>query len=236
MRRCAWLALLVLACGPSKVRIRPPKERDLTGVVFLPYASSSVESFFDKDGKLCRRFDGKVREYFAGWESDQQGEPACDHDTFDDGLHTALLELVWHGNIPTDGAWDVISGGFSIDARGRVQARGSYYGDFFARAQVVLDATSPHCSGRWSTDLARTAVTRAEARARDFDGWTEIPDVHLFGCKAGEPIDVRVKLVADSNRGRIEVDAFGFSTLNDDELNRVFGVRRGSAAATASPR
>ena len=100
----------------------------------------------------------------------------------------------------------------------------------------MLDATSPHCSGRWSTDLARTAVTRAEARARDFDGWTEIPDVHLFGCKAGEPIDVRVKLVADSNRGRIEVDAFGFSTLNDDELNRVFGVRRGSAAATASPR
>jgi hypothetical protein len=220
------------------VRIRPAKERDLTGVVFLPWSSSAVESFFDKEGKLCARFDGQVRDYFAGWQSSDPSEPACDHDTFDDGLHTAILELRWHGNVPTDGDWDVISGGFSVGAWGRVQARGSYYGDFVARAQVVLDATSAHCSAQWSSSLAKAAVTRAEALARDFTGWTEIPDLHLSGCKAGDPIDVRIRLVGDSNRGRIEVDAFGFSTLNNDELNRIFGVRRGSGstAAAASPR
>ena len=139
--------------------------------------------------------------------------------------------------IPADGAWELIGGGFAVGAWGRVQARGSYYGDFVARARVVLEATSPHCRAEWSADLAKAAVTGVYARARDFTGWTEIPDLRLDGCKAGEPIDVRVRLVADSNRGRIEVDAFGFSTLNNDELNRIFGVRRGTAsAAAASPR
>ena len=233
-----WVLLvLAIGCGPKTVRIRPPTARDLSNVVFIPYSSSAVESFFDKDGRVCARFDGQVRDYFAGWQSHEQGEPACDHDTFDDGLHAATLELRWHGAIPADGAWELIGGGFAVGAWGRVQARGSYYGDFVARARVVLEATSPHCRAEWSADLAKAAVTGVYARARDFTGWTEIPDLRLGGCKAGEPLDVRVRLLADSNRGRIEVDAFGFSTLNNDELNRIFGVRRGTAsAAAASPR
>jgi hypothetical protein len=233
-----WFVLLLLVgCSHKLIRIRPPTERDLTGVVFLPYSSSSVESFFDKDGKLCPRYDGTVKQGFAGWQNDS-GDPACDHDTFEDGLHPARLELSWSGQVPEDGAYDLLASGYAIGAWGRVQARGSYYGDFFAWARLEVEAKSPSCHAEWSLILGKAGVTGNWARMRDFTGWNEVPDLKLAGCKAGDPLVVRVTINSDVNRGRIEIDAFGFSVVSAGELNRIFGIRRGSsgAAATASPR
>jgi len=238
MRPLALLTLL-LACAPKPymVRLRPSADRDLTGVVFLHYAASQAEAFFDAKGRPCRPFDGEVKFYFAGWQS-RDDDPVCDHDTFEDGLRPAKLEFDWRGTVPDDGAWDVLSAGYRVGAWGRAQARGAYYGDFFAWVQLILEVRSPHCQGTWTTDLARSRISAPYAVARDFTGWFQIPDVRLDGCKAGDPIDVRLRLLAESNRGRIEIDAFGFSTLNDEDLNKIFGVRRASApaAARASPR
>ena len=73
-------------------------------------------------------------------------------------------------------------------------------------------------------------MTGIFSRQAEFSGWSEIPDTHLAGCKAGDPLEVRLRLAGDSNRGRIEVDAFGFSAVAADELNRIFGVRAAGAA------
>ena len=233
-----WLALfLTLGCAKHLVHTIRPAERDLTGVVFLPFSSSAVESFFDKDGKPCGRFTGQVKYGLAGWQNDTD-EPACDHDTFEDGLHPARLELSWSGTVPGDGAWDLIASGYSVGAWGRVQARGSYYGDFFAWAHLDVEAKSPHCHAEWSLVLGNTRVTGNWARMRDFTGWNEIPDLKLAGCKAGEPLTVRLAIDSDVNRGRIEIDAFGFSVITAGELDKIFGIKTASAnaAAAASPR
>ncbi|MCA1828437.1 MAG: hypothetical protein ABR567_12105 [Myxococcales bacterium] len=234
-----WLLVLAvgLGCAPKKIRIRPPTWRDLSDVTFLPYSGSSVESFFDKDGKLCPRYDRKVKQGFAGWQN-EGSDAACDHDTFEDGLHPAHLELSWSGAIPNDGTYDLLAGGYAVGTWGRVQARGSYYGDFFAWARLDVEAKSAHCHAEWSAILGKAGVTGNWARMRDFTGWNEIPDLKLVGCKAGDPLTVRLTINADVNRGRVEVDAFGFSVINAEEIDRIFGIRPGSsgAEATASPR
>src|SRR6185437_15175272 len=106
MKRVLLVAGLC-ACGIHQVRIRPPTIRNLEHVVFLPYAGSDARELFDKDGKVCPKYDGAVRHYFAGWVNDPTDEPLCDHDTFQDGLKPAVLELRWRGPIPADGAYDL---------------------------------------------------------------------------------------------------------------------------------
>ena len=229
-----WLLVslpgLALACASVPWRhIRPVDSRDLAGVVMLPFASSQVESFFDARGRPCPPFEGAIVDFFAGWQS-HDADPACDHDTFDDGLHSASLELHWQGSVPVDGAVDLVSGGYAIGAWGRAVARGSHYGNYVAWARVVLEVVSPHCRGEWASPLARAAVTGSFSRQVEFTGWSEVPDLHLAGCKAGDPLDVRVRLMADSNRGRIEIDAFGFSAVAGDDIDHVFGVRPARAA------
>lgn len=206
------------------MRVRPVAARDLEGVVFVPYASSQVEGFFDPQGRPCPRYDGAIVDFFAGWQSHDR-DPICDHDTFDDGAHPASLELRWRGAMPADGAVDLISGGYAIGAWGRVVARGSHYGNYFAWAQVVLEVESAHCRGSWSAQVAKAAVTGIFSRQTEFSGWSEIPDLHLAGCKAGDALEVRLRLGGEANRGRLEVDAFGFSAVAKDELNRMFGLR-----------
>lgn len=227
MARLILALLLALGCsGQRKIRIRPVTQRDLGGVVFLPWADSEVEGFFDMRGKRCPRFTGDIIEYFAGWQSGHEEEPVCDHDTFDDTIKPASLALRFQGTVPADGAWDVISCGYAVGTWGRVLARGSYHGDYFALARVELEAKSPHCHGEWSQQLALAKITGTYTRGADFSGWVEIPDMRLTGCGAGDPIEVKLRLYAESNRGRVEVDAFGFSTADRGELQHMFGLRR----------
>lgn len=222
----ATVLAATLACaGQRRVRIRPVASRDLRGVAFLRYASSQAAEFFDAEGRACPPFGGQIREFFAGWQAKDQDEPACDHDTFEHAAHTAMLELRFEGSIPADGAWDLVSGGYAVGAWGRVFARGSYYGDYFAKARLELEARSPHCRALWTRDLAKAAITGSLTRGAEFSGWHEIPDASLDGCLAGEALEVRLRLLGESNRGRVEVDAFGFSMASADELGRVFGLR-----------
>ncbi len=222
--RLALLALALSCAGPRPLRVRPVAARDLRDVVFLSFEAARVEGFFDAQGRSCPPFNGAILDFFAGWQS-HDPDPICDHDTFADGAHAAALELRWHGVVPADGALELISGGYAVGAWGRAVARGSHYGDYFAWARVVLEVESPHCRGGWSSPVARAAVTGIFSRQAEFSGWSEIPDVPLPGCKRGDPLEVRLRLAGDANRGRIEVDAFGFSAVTADELNRIFGVR-----------
>jgi hypothetical protein len=223
-RSAIALSTLLLCCATQRrVYVRPHSERDLSNVSFLAFASSNVEGFFDGAGRPCRPFAGSVRESFAGWWSDDEG-PACIHRTFKGGLKPAALELRWQGTVPADGGYNVVSGGYALGTWGYVVARGSYYGDFWAWARVTIDVQSAHCRGSWSLDLAKAALTGPDMRAADFSGWVEIPDIRISGCKAGDILDVRVRLVGQSNRGDIAVDMFGFWAQSDDDLNRMFGI------------
>jgi hypothetical protein len=220
----ALLALGVACAGPRRIRIRPSESRDLQGVVFMPFSSSRTEAFSDPEGRPCPVYNGEIQNFFAGWQS-RSDDPACEHDTFDDSTRAGALELSWHGTVPADGAWDVISGGYSVGAWGRVRVRGSYFGNFFAVARLVLEARTPNCRAEWSSDLALAKVTGTIPRGAEFSGWIAIPDTRIAGCRKGDPLDVRLRLVADSNRGRIDVDAFGFSVLAREELNAMFGIK-----------
>ena len=90
---------------------------------------------------------------------------------------------------------------------------------------MVVEASSPSCAARWSSDLALAQVTGLQDRIAAFSGWLEIPEIGISGCKAHEPIEVKLRLVGDVNRGKVDVDWFGFSALEDDEVNRIFGIR-----------
>lgn len=229
----AALLALGLACNPRLTRTRPADSRDLQGVIFMPFSSSQVEGFFDAKGRPCAPFRGEIHQSFAGWQSPDQ-DPICDHDTLDDGANAATLELRWLGSVPADGAYDLISGGYAVGAWGRVTSRGSYYGDYFAQVRLVLEVRSRHCRVERSFDLAKAQVAGFDVRAAEFKGWLTIPDTRLAGCARGDPLEVRLRLVGDANRGRIEVDAFGFSVASAGELDRMFGVRPAPVTAAAA--
>jgi hypothetical protein len=225
--RFAGVLLVLLACcaRPHRVYVRPFQDaRDLTGVSFLKYASSTVDGFFDRKGRPCTPFAGHVRDYFAGWWA-ADDDPICYHGTLESGLQPATLEMRWRGVIPADGNYDVLSAGYALGSWGTVMARGSYFGDFWAEARVDINVQSASCSGTWSSDLAIAALSLQGERSADFSGWMEIPDIRVSGCKAGEPLDVRVQLVGQSNRGHIAVDGFGFWAAKDEELNQIFGIK-----------
>jgi hypothetical protein len=218
--------MVLLACATTARRVPVrPAARDDKGVSFLPFASSRVERFSDQEGRPCPAFGGRVRNNVLGWESGNEDDPACTHDSLSEGTRAGLLEMHWRSELPEDGSYDLITLGYSVGAWGRVLTRGSYYGDYYARASVVIEASSPHCVATWSSDLAIAKVSGREDRGAAFSGWLEIPDIAIAGCKAHEPIEVRLRLVGDVNRGKVDVDWFGFSAVEDNEVNRIFGIR-----------
>jgi len=220
------LAAALCACAqrPRRVRVRSA-DRDVSGAIPLSFASSTVDRFSDPEGKPCAAFTGRVHDNLLGWEGPNAEDAACTHDTLYEGTRPGTLEIHWRTELPRDGSYHLMTLGYSVGAWGRVVSRGSYYGDYFARATVVVEARSPHCQATWSTDLARAQVTGPQDRIAPFSGWLEIPDMPIHGCKAHEPIDVRLRLLGEANRGRIDVDWFGFSAIADEEVNRIFGVR-----------
>jgi hypothetical protein len=233
----AALAAVLVACAPrpSRVRVRP-SSRDERNVAFLPFASSQVERFSDAQGQPCPRFAGHVHNNLLGWESSTPDDAACTHDTHYEGLPPGVLEMHWRSQIAEDGSYDLVTLGYSVGAWGRVVGRGAHYGDSWSRAKLVVEARSTHCEADWSLELALTKVSGPQTRQADFSGWVEIPELLLKSCKAREVVDVRLRLVGESNRGRIDVDWFGFSALADEEVNRIFGLRpRAEGAAARTP-
>jgi len=232
----AALAAILSACAqrPRRTIVRPAS-RDERNVAFLPFVSSAVDRFSDAQGRPCPRFAGHVHNNLLGWESPDAEDAACTHDTWADGLPPGVLEMHWRSEIAQDGSYDLVTLGYSVGAWGRVVGRGAHYGDSFSLAKLVVEARSPHCEASWSLELALAKVSGPQTRQADFSGWVEIPELLMKGCKAHDPVDVRLRLIGEANRGRIDVDWFGFSALADDEVNRIFGLRPRAEGAARSP-
>jgi hypothetical protein len=223
------LALVLLvtfaACvRERRVRIRPDPSLDESSASFLRYASSSVEGFTDPDGKPCARFSGEIRNNLIGWQPEDD-DGACNIDTMETGLRPAILELRWQAVIPNDGSYELVPAGYGLGAWGSALSRGSYHGDYFAQATLFIDAQAPSCSGSWALQLARAAVTGPWSRQANFSGWITIPAIVLSGCRGGDTVEARVRLVGETNRGAVNVDWFGFSAVADQDKNRIFALR-----------
>ncbi len=225
----AALALVLLATFTAcvkarRVRIRPDPSLDESGASFLRYDSSSVEGFIDPAGKPCPRFSGAIRDNLIGWQSEGD-DPACNIDSQETGLRPAVLELRWHAVIPNDGSYELVPAGYGLGAWGSAWCRGSYYGDYFAKATVFIHAWAPSCSGSWAIELAKAVVTGPWNRRARFSGWITIPAIVLRGCRGRETVETRVRLVGETNRGAVDVDWFGFSAAADEDVNRIFALR-----------
>lgn len=204
--------------------IRPERMVEGPGTIMMRYASSRVKGFRTTNGLICPPTSGRVRDDLIGWQSEDQN-PVCVHDTLDDGVGPAALELRWRAVIPKDGKYDIAPSGFGLGAWGRIVSRGSSIGDYVSKATVVIDGRAKSCAASWSIDLAKSMVTGPWARAAAFSGWIEMPSISLGKCAGGDTLEVSVRLVGESNRGSINVDWFGFSARNDDDVNRIFALR-----------
>src|SRR4051812_16537574 len=225
MRYVVILALLA-GCAETARRVRVrPVARDEKGVSPLPYDASVAERFVTPDGAPCLGYGGHVKDNLIGWEAPNPDDSACSHDTLYDGLKPAVLELRWRTEVPADGNYDLVALGYSVGAWGRVVSRGSHYGDYFAKAEVIIDARSAHCTAMWAKQLALAQVTGPADRQANFSRYLQLPDLQVTNCRAHEPLEVRLRLVGEANRGRVDVDWFGFSAVSDGEVNHIFGLR-----------
>jgi hypothetical protein len=221
----AVAAASLLCCLKQRhVSIRPERMVEGPGVVMMAYASSRVKGFRDARGLICPPITGRVRDDLIGWQSKDQ-DPACVHDTLDDGVGPAALELRWRVVVPKDGRYEIVPSGFGLGAWGSIVSRGSSIGDYVSKATAVIDGRAKSCVGSWSLELAKSMVTGPWARVAAFSGWIEMPNISLGKCTGGDTLEVSVRLVGESNRGRINVDWFGISARKDDDADRIFALR-----------
>jgi hypothetical protein len=231
-RRLALTALLpvLLACAPQRVirfADRPPL---LPGDAPLVYASSGVTAFADRRGRPCPVSSGHAAHGVVGWQSPDD-DPLCVLDTVAGGPAAPTLELRWQVTVPESGDLALLARRQAAGAWGAVEARGSYFGQFYAVAELVLEASAPSCRAAATLPLARAEVTGPWNRPAAFAGWIELPDLALQGCVAGEVLELRLRLAGRVNRGRIEVDGFGAAAGSDVEAAKAFVLRRRDPAA-----
>jgi hypothetical protein len=218
--RLALLALLAAACaahpkGPRFVRVRSDE------IAYLQFNASNAVSFVDSRGRPCQVDGGSGG--LLGWHaaSSNDDDFACTHDTLPQGNGAAALELSFRGVVPRDGTYELDTLGYSLEMDGRVVSRGSWSKDSNATARLLVEARSAHCSRTWDAPIAASFVTGPQMRAAPFAGTQSIPPLALKDCKAGDVLDVRAVLVGETNRGRIDVDTFGFRGAASD---RVFAI------------
>src|SRR5258707_10559355 len=137
----ASAASLLCCLKQRHVSIRPEQMVEGPGIIMMPYASSRVEGFRESSGLICPPTNGRVRDDLIGWQSKDQ-DPACVHDTLDDGIGPAALELRWRVMIPKDGQYEIAPSGFGLGAWGRIVSRGSSIGDYVSTATVGIDGGS----------------------------------------------------------------------------------------------
>jgi hypothetical protein len=192
----------------------------------MPFASSDAARFTDAKGQPCPVFAGPVKENNIGWHQGKDSDiPACTYDSFENGTEPAALELRWRVVVPEDGNYDVVAMGYSVGAFGRVLSRGGWKGSYYTKVKVDVDASSSSCGGDWSQDLANAKVDGPWEREAPFSGWVQIPDIQVYGCRGQDVLELRVRLIGETNRGQVDVDWFGFSAQRDDEMNKIFALK-----------
>jgi len=216
---------LAFACAHSEENwVTPLSGSARPSVPYLRFAGAKVSGFTDTDGKSCQSFPAsQLQRGVVGWTTTGD-DAACTHDTQYEGLAPAILELRFTGEVPADGNFELDTFKYTVKTRGEVVARGGWVGDAFAVAGLIVEVRSAHCGLAWSMPIATEASYGPQLRAREFHGYKEIPPLFLSGCKAGDALDVRMRLWASSNRGRVDVEAFGFEPWSDFDATRLFGL------------
>jgi len=223
------LLVIALACGAAcshaqDTWIHAEQGADRPDVPYLAFAGSRVTAFTGADGKSCPVVsEHRVTRGLIGWIS-YDNDPACSHDTQYEGNGTAVLELRWTGSVPTTGNYELDTFGYTVKTSGEVVVRGAWASESFAIARLVVEIRSPHCSLAWSTPLAAESSYGPESRVAPFYAYQEIPPLFLTDCREGDTLDVRTQLVANTNRGRIDVEAFGFKAYSDWDAQHLFGL------------
>jgi hypothetical protein len=201
---------------------RPPLPAD---AVRLVYVGGAARSLFRPDGRRCGPPPTLPVRGLLGWQS-LDGEPLCLHDSYDHGQEAASLELHFRGAVSGEGALQLLSRGLTVNVVGRVRARGTPKVDVEASAHLELTARAPSCSATHLEPLGRAVVDGPWVRTAQFDGWIVLPDLLLQGCRAGEVLEVRLRLVGETTRGVVELDAFGLVAGRGDDLHDAFALRR----------
>lgn len=225
-RRLALAALLLsgLACAPPRLIRFADRPPTLDGDVPLAYSGSGVTTFVDRRGRRCPPSSGRAEHAVIGWQSPDD-DPLCTFDTLVQGPGVAVLELRWQAAVPASGEVDLLARRQAVGAWGRVEARGTYFGQYLAAAEVELEASAPSCSGSARLLLGKGEVTGPWNRSAAFAGFLELPDIEMHGCVEGERLELRLRLVAHSNRGRVEVDGFGAAAGTDADVAKAFLLR-----------
>jgi hypothetical protein len=221
-----FAAACAIACSHGQGRwIQPLQDAHRPKALYLDFAGTNASGFVNPDGKACPPSKGTHASWsMLGWKSDDRELPACTHDTLYDGQQPAALELSWSGQVPGDGDYELNTFGYTVSTTGQVVCRGTWHADTHAAASLVIEANSAHCSQSWSLPLAAVSSFGPESRAVPFYGYKEIPPLLLPGCKAGEALRVRARLVGEVNRGRVDVDSFGFFPGSYSDAHQLFGL------------
>lgn len=220
------LAPLLFGCAQTRhvTPQRPERSLDAPDILRLRYVSSGASGFVTGEGGACTAIPAEVKDGLFGWQPPGSGA-ACLHDTLDHGLDPASLTVRWVAVIPKDGDYEVVQGIFGLGAWGKVAVRSSFWGDYFASASVAIEARTPSCHGSWTQLLAAAEATGGWVRTQAFEGGIEVGEVVLSGCRAGEQVQLELRLVGESNRGSVSVDWFGFSAYTANDADSLFGLR-----------
>jgi hypothetical protein len=219
-------AALALACVQQNKWVKPVPEKDRPPALYLAFAGAKSTGFTAPDGRPCKSFASQpAGNGILGWDSQDKSETACSHDTLHEGVGKAVLELRWAGQLPKDGNYEVNTFGYTMRTLGEVACRGGVNAaDTFAVATLVVEVRSAHCALTWSTPVASAFAYGPWTRTMPFYGYQEIPPLQVDDCKGGDTLDVRARLEAAANRGRVDVDAFGFTTGSYSDALKLVGL------------
>lgn len=210
---------VTVSCASSSVYFHRFDAHEQNGAFYLPFDRAVVTNFYGDDGKPCAAATAAV----LGWEA-ERNDSKCSHDTHYDGVSPAELTLRWTGVVPNDGDFEIETFDNGLRVWVDAASRGGWNTDSIADVTIFLHAQSDHCSLTWMDSVAHVASFGPEMRDTYYGGFKEVPTLRLVNCQAGDPLEVRVGLVAQANRGYVEVDAFGFRAANASDANHVIGL------------